>query len=385
MTDTHRTRVLFVVPNLTVGGAERHIANVVPRLDRERFDARVCCIKEPGAFFDPVRSAGIEAISLDCMSGKQIPKAFLKLRREIKRFRPDVVVTRGFNAEIIGRLAAATGSNATKVVWKRNCGDVHRSVKEKVLDRVFDRLTDRYFGVAFGQVPYLVNDLGIAGHKIRIIRNGADPDAFVPRAGGPRDAALAASFGIAPDQRVVGILAVLRPEKDHATFLRAARLVSERLPDARFLIVGDGPCRAELEQLSIELGLGDRAIFAGMRSDIPEMLSLCDVTVLSSYTVECCPNALLEAMAAGVPSVCTAIGGVPEMIEEGLTGHLVPPFDPHGLAEAVIRVIDPVDRAREMGRAARERLEDHFTLEKSVREAEWVLEHVTKQPRAAKP
>ncbi|MDH3225883.1 MAG: glycosyltransferase [Thermoleophilia bacterium] len=383
MTDTHRTRVLFVVPDLTVGGAERHIANVVPRLDRERFEARVCCIKEPGALFDPVRSAGIDAVSLDCPGGRAIPKAFWKLRREMRRFRPDVVVTRGFNAEVIGRLASASSGRATNVVWKRNCGDVRRSVKERVIDRLLDPFTDRYFGVAFGQVPYLVNDLGIAGHKIRIIRNGVEPGEFTPRYGGPRNGDLAAQFGIHPDERVVGILAVLRPEKDHATFLRAARIVSDRLPDTRFLIVGDGPCRDELEQLSVELGLGDRAVFAGMRSDVADMLSLCDTTVLASYTVECCPHALLEAMAAGVPSVCTAIGGLPEMIEEGLTGRLVPPFDPHGLAEAIVRVIDPIDRAREMGRAARARLEENFSLERSVREAEWVLEHVAGQPRAA--
>ena len=383
MTDTHRTRVLFVVPDLNVGGAERHIANVVPRLDRERFEARVCCIKEPGALFEPVRSAGIDAVSLDSPGGKAIPKAFLRLRREIKRFRPDVVITRGFNAEAIGRVAAATSGRATKVVWKRNCGDLRRSVKERVVDRVLDRITDRYFGVAYGQVPYLVNELGIAGHKIRIIRNGVDPDEFVPRDGAPRDARLAGEFGIAAHERVVGILAVLRPEKDHATFLRAARIVADRLPDTRFLIVGDGPCRDELEQLTVALGLGDRVIFAGMRTDVADMLSLCDVTVLASYTVECCPHALLEAMAAGVPSVCTAIGGVPEMIEEGATGHLVPPFDPQGLAEGIARVIDPIDRAREMGRAARARLEEHFSLERSVREAEWVLEHVAGQPRAA--
>ncbi len=384
MNDSHRTRVLFVVPNLAVGGAERHIANVVPRLDRERFEARVVCIKEPGALFDPVRSAGIEAISLDCPGGKAIPKAFWKLRREIKRFRPDVVITRGFNAEAIGRVATATSTSATKVVWKRNCGDLHRSITERVVDRLLDRITDRYFGVAYGQVPYLINELGIAGDKIRIIRNGVDPQEFVPRDGGPRNAALAAEFGIGPNERVVGILAVLRPEKDHATFLRAARVVSERLPDARFLIVGDGPCRAELEQLSIELGLGDRAIFAGMRGDVADVLSLCDATVLTSYTVECCPHALLEAMAAGVPSVCTAVGGVPEMIEEGFTGHLVSPFDPHGLAEGIVRAIDPIDRAREMGRAARTRLETNFSLERSVREAERVLQEVARQPRAAK-
>jgi glycosyltransferase involved in cell wall biosynthesis len=369
----HRIRVLFVMPDLTVGGAERHIANVVPRLDRDRFDARVCCIKEPGAMYETVRSAGIEAITLDCPRSADIPRAFWRLRRYVRRFRPDVMVMRGFNAEAIGRL---TGGGAARIVWKRNCGDLHRPVKERVIDRMLDRRTDWYFGVAFGQVPYLINELGIAGSKIRIIRNGVQLERFIPRDGGPRDPAPAAEFGIGADERVIGILAVLRPEKDHATFLRAARLVADRLPDAKFLVVGDGPCRGDLERLTAELGLRDRVIFAGMRSDIEAMLGLCDATVLTSYTVECCPNALLESMGAGVPSVCTAIGGVPEMIEEGVTGHLVAPFDPRGLAEGLLRVVDPLERAREMGRAARLRAEQHFSLERSVRQAEWALERV---------
>lgn len=375
MSSTRRLRVMFVMPDLNVGGAERHIANVVPRLDRTRIDAHVVCIKEPGAMFDTVRSAGIEAISLDCPRGADIPRAFWRLRRRVRSFRPDIVVTRGFNAEALGRLAV-TGTGAARIVWKRNCGDLRRSLKERVVDRLLDPFTDWYFGVAFGQVPYLINELGIDGAKIRIIRNGAQLDRFVPRDGGPRDATLAAEFGFSERDRVVGILAVLRPEKDHATFLRGARLVADRLPDSKFLIVGDGECRADLERLCGELGLADRTVFAGMRSDIEDMLGLCDLTVLTSYTVECCPNALLEAMASGVPSVCTAIGGVPEMIEEGVTGHLVPPFSPVALAEAIVRVLEPIDNAREMGRAARARAARHFSLERSVAEAQWALERV---------
>ena len=375
MSPTRRVRVMFVMPDLNVGGAERHIANVVPRLDRARIDARVVCIKEPGAMFDTVHSAGIEAISLDCGRGSEIPRAFRLLRAQARAFRPDVVVTRGFNAEVLGRVATL-GFGTSRVVWKRNCGDLHRRLVERVVDRVLDRITDWYFGVAFGQVPYLINELGIDGAKIRIIRNGAQLDRFVPRDGGPRDPHLAAEFGIEPDDRVVGILAVLRPEKDHATFLRGARLLADQLPSAKFLIVGDGECRADLERQTAELGLADRVIFAGMRSDIENMLGLCDVTVLTSYTIECCPNALLEAMASGLPSVCTAIGGVPEMIEEGVTGHLVPPFNPMALAEGLLRVLEPIDHAREMGRAARQRAERHFSLDQSVAEAQWALERV---------
>ena len=286
----------------------------------------------------------------------------------------------GFNAEVLGRVAGRLARVPALIVWKHNCGDLKRRLRVRVMDRLLDPATDYYFGVAFGQVPYLVDDLGLRGHKIRIIRNGVDPTAFATDSGA-RDAELAASLGIAADDRVVAILAVLRPEKDHATFLRAGRILLDREPRARLLIVGDGPCRASSEALAAELGLGDRAVFAGMRSDVARILGLADVVALASFTIECFPFSILEAMSAGVPAVCTAIGGLPEMIEDGVTGHLVPPRDPAGMADAILRVLHPEDRAAEMGAAARRRLEERFTLERSVRETERVLEAIARGPR----
>jgi glycosyltransferase involved in cell wall biosynthesis len=367
-----RIRVMFVQPSLTVGGAERHITHLVRLLDPERFECMVCCIKEPGALAPDVEAAGVELVAL--RSGtRQAASALLRLTHLMRRFRPHVVTMNGFNAEVLGRAAATLAGVPARVVWKHNCGDVRRRLRARVLDRLMDRATDYYFGVAFGQVPYLVNELALRGDKIRIIRNGVDPSAYAPP-GEERRREVAASLGIAPGERVVGILAVLRPEKDHATFLRAGRRVIDRMPEARLLVVGDGPCRADSERLAAELGLGDRVIFAGMRSDVADVLGVVDVIVLSSFTIECFPFSILEAMSAGVPAVCTAIGGLPELIEDGVTGHLVAPRDPAGLAEGILRVLEPEGRAREMGAAARRRLEERFTLQRSVRETERVLE-----------
>lgn len=372
---TERIRVLFVQPSLGVGGAERHITHLVRLLDRDRFACTVCCIKEPGPLAAEVERAGAEVVALHSGT-RQAPSALLRLIRLMRGIRPHVVTMNGFNAEVLGRLAATAVRAPARVVWKHNCGDVRRPLSVRVADRLLDPLTDYYLGVAFGQVPYLVNELGLRGSKIRIIRNGVDPDDYAARADGRRDEEAARSLGIAESDRVVGILAVQRPEKDHATFLRAGRLIIDRMPDARLLVVGDGPRRAHSEALAHELGLGDRVVFAGMRSDIPEILSLVDVMVLSSYTVECFPFSILEAMSAGVPAVCTAIGGLPEMIEDGVSGHLVAPRDPAGLAEAVLRVLESEGRAREMGAAARERLASRFTLEACVRETERVFSSI---------
>ena len=170
------------------------------------------------------------------------------------------------------------------------------------------------------------------------MHNGVDPARFPLRLP-VRDAALAAELGIDDGAPVVGIVAVLRPEKDHETLLRAIRMVREEIPDAQLLVIGDGPQRGRLEALTAELGITAAVRFAGVRSDVGRVLGLLDVVTLSSYTVECFPMALLEAMASGVPTVGTAVGGVPEMIDDGTTGYVVPPRDPRALADALIKML----------------------------------------------
>lgn len=367
-----RLRVLFVTPNLGVGGAERHIATLAPALDRARFEPRVVCIKEPGPLFGDVVRAGVPALSLGSGT-RQAPMALLRLVRIMRRLRPHIVITRGLNADILGRVAATIARVPAVVVWKHNSGHIGRSALERVSERLLDPVTDRYFAVAHGQVPYLTGELGWPAHKIRVVHNGVDPDAFPYRPERDGRPALAAELGIEPGDRVVGILAVFRPEKDHETFLRAARLVLDRVPRARFILAGDGPGRTALEALTAQLGIEDRVVFAGLRSDVSAVLACLDVAVLSSFTIECFPYAILEAMAMGVPAVCTAVGGLPEMIDDGVTGRLVPPRDPAALADGIVDVLGDEPRRREMGAAARRRLEERFTLARSAAETERVI------------
>lgn len=171
------------------------------------------------------------------------------------------------------------------------------------------------------------------------------------------------------------MVAVLRSEKDHETFLRAARLVLQQKPETVFLIIGDGDGdrQTELETFATELGIVDSVRFTGERSDIPALLHFMDIFVLSSRTVECLPMALLEAMASGKPAVCTAVGGVPEIILDGVTGHLVPARDPAAMANRLLALIRDPDRARAIGIVARDRLRTEFSLRRSVEEAERTL------------
>ncbi|KXX57099.1 MULTISPECIES: glycosyltransferase [unclassified Rhodococcus (in: high G+C Gram-positive bacteria)] len=383
MTADRPLRVLCVVPDLRVGGAERHAVTLLPRLDRKRFDPSVICIGSEGDLFPALAAGYVPALALK-RTKLQAVGALCDLVRETRRIAPDIMIVRGFNAETLGRIAAFLARVPRTVVWVHNCGETTtRSVLRRIVDRALAPVTSAYFGVAKLQVPYLVDDLHIPPRKIRIIHNGVDPAQFDPRG----DRAAAADLGIGPRDRVVGILAALRPEKDHATLLRAARLVVDELPDAKFLVVGDGPTRGDLERLAGELGIADRVVFTGSRPDVRDLLGVMDVFVLSSYSVECFPMALLEAMAAGRPAVCTAVGGVPEMISEGVTGFLVPPRAPTALAEKLLRVLTDPETSREMGLAARTRVESEFSLRASVAESERALEEVAGRcpPRGARP
>ncbi|MGQ9409790.1 glycosyltransferase [Mycolicibacterium gilvum] len=375
-----RIRVMHVVPDLGVGGAERHVTTIMPNLDPDRFATSVVCIGAEGELFGDLAGTDTEAVALH-RTKRQAVSALVGLVREMRRFSPDVVLTRGYNAEALGRIAAVIARVPHNVVWVHNHGSVEPHGRlRRVADKVLDRVTSAYFGVAHAQSRYMIEDLHYPADKITVIYNGVDVARFDAQSGDADRRQVFDEFGFAPQDKVVTILAALRPEKDHETYLRAARLVADRLPAAKFLIVGDGRMRPRIEELIDELDLRSRVVLAGTRSDVPALLAVSSVFTLSSYSIECFPMALLEAMAAGVPAVCTAVGGVPEMIDDGVTGFLVPPRDPQAIADAVSTILTDDDLAQKMGRAARDRVEREFSLATSVAATEAALEQLVHPP-----
>lgn len=372
MSGDRTLKVAYVVPDLGIGGAERHVTTLMSHLDREHFDPMVICLGEEGELFASLAASGVPAVALR-RSRREALACLVDLVRKLRDASPDVVVVRGYSAEVLGRVAAVLAGVPRVIVWVHNCGDLQpRGVLRRICDVALNPVTDAYFGVARAQLPYLVKELRYPPRKIKIIHNGVDPSLFT----GAADGDLRAHLGLQQNELVVGILAALRPEKDHETFLRAASQVFQRDPNARFMIVGGGPRTKALEALAEELGLRGRVIFTGARNDVAAVLALMDVFVLSSFTIECFPMALLEAMASSRPAVCTAVGGVPELLQDGVTGYLVPPRDPTGLAERLSLLLESEQRRREFGAAARARVEAAFTLERSVREAERQISEV---------
>lgn len=378
MSSPRLLRVAFVVPDLGIGGAERHVTTLVGRLDRRRFDPAVICLGREGELYRCLAETGVPAVALH-RTKRQALQCLVDLVRELRRTAPDVVVLRGYNAEFLGRVAAVLARVPRVVVWVHNCGDLgSRGLARRLADAALGPGTDAYFGVAQAQLPYLVDQLHLPRRKVRIIHNGVDPSRFDAEA----EPETTSGLGLREDDLVVGIVAALRPEKDHETFLRAAALVAAADPRARFLIVGDGLRRPALEDLADRLGIAERAVFTGARSDVASLLGVIDVFVLSSFTIECFPMALLEAMASSRPAVCTAVGGVPELLKHGVTGLLVPPRDPGALAQGLTRLLADDEERHAFGAAARARVEAEFSLARSVEEAQRNLLEVAAGSRA---
>jgi glycosyltransferase involved in cell wall biosynthesis len=353
---------MYVVPDLGTGGAERHVTTLLPRLDPDRFRCSVVCIGAEGALFGDLAGTRVPAIALR-RTKRQALAAVAGLVREMRRQRPDVVLTRGYNAEMLGRIAAILARVPHRVIWVHNHGALDdRTRVRRLTDRILDRHTDAYFGVAHAQTRYLAGALGYPAHKIRIIHNGVDPAGYQPA----DEEQARAQLGLDPHQPVVGIVAALRPEKDHVLLLQAAQRLVGEFPDLTVLIIGDGPMRGRIEKTVAELGLAGHVRLVGNRSDVPGLLPALNVFTLCSYTIECFPMALLEAMAAGRPAVCTDVGGVGEMLADGSTGYLVPPHDPDALADRLGRILRDRQLQRQMGVAARTRVEREFRLATSV-------------------
>jgi glycosyltransferase involved in cell wall biosynthesis len=361
--------VLFLVPALPTGGAERQLAELVTRMDPARFRPIVVCQKGGGPFFDEIAAAGIEAHAFE-LHAKYDPRFVWRLAKLCRARRARIIVARSFSTGVVGRVVGRM-LGMPVVMAEHSTGRIDLDPKKRPIERLLAPRTDGVIAVAEGQIPFLVEDKGFRREQIRVIHNGIDLADWKP---GPRDPAVLAELGIPEEAPVVGILAMLRPEKDHATFLRAARLVLERLPEARFLIVGDGPERPGLEALAAELGVDASVIFTGRRSDVPRLLTVFDVSVLASVTVETFPMSFLEAMAMERPLVATRVGGVPEMIEEGANGFLVPLRDERALADAITAVVADRPTARRMGAASRAIVERKFTVQRMVRETERYLD-----------
>lgn len=358
LADRGPLRVMFVITSMPVGGAETLLVDLVRRLDRSRFLPELCCLKQPGVLGEVL--SGEIPVHSGLIARRYDLRVLPRLYRLLRRRRIDAVVTVGTGDKMFwGRLAGRLAG--VPVV----CSALHSTgYPEHVgrLNRLLAPITDAFIAVAAPQGRYLAEHEGCPAEKVRVIPNGVDAERFRPR---EPDPALGSRFGLSPGDAVVSLVAALRPEKNHELLLRTAALMRREIPNLRVLLVGDGPRRPILEALAGELGLGETVRFLGTQSDIPGVLALSNVVVLSSH-MEANPVSILEAMAAGKPVVATRVGSVSETVTDGVTGYLVAPGDGAALAERVVGLLGDPHRAAAMGRAGREQVLAHWSVQQMV-------------------
>jgi glycosyltransferase involved in cell wall biosynthesis len=352
-------RVAFVITSMPVGGAETLLVNLVRRFDRDRILPEIVCLKEPGPLGDVLSKEIPVAHSL--LSGKYDIKVLPKLVRHFRKQEIDAVITVGAGDKMFwGRLAAklagvpVIASALHSTGWPDGVGR---------LNRCLTRLTDAFIGVAESHGKFMVEFEHFPKSKVAIIRNGIDTEKFVP------DQAARASvreeLGLYPNTPLVGFVAALRPEKNHQLFVEIAARTTEKIRDARFVIIGDGPERPAIEKAIADEGLEKKVLLLGTRSDTMRLVAALDVFLLTSHN-EANPVSILEALSCGVPVVSSDVGSISETVLNGETGWLFKPGMGCDAARRVMQLLLDTNLAHRFGEQGRSLVETTGSLEVMV-------------------
>ena len=355
-------RVLIVVDSLNVGGAERHVVDLALALHREGHAVTVAC-SVPGSLAEPLEAARIPVRPLlGRIVKRRVSLPYARaLRKLLERERFDLVHAHIYASAAASALATAgTGvplviTEHTEALWQGRGG--------QLFSRWVYRRTSRVIAVSDAIRRRLVERDGVPPDGITLLPNSVPP---VRQAHGD---AMPLPSDLGGEGPVVGVVARLQPEKGVASFLKAASHVARELPEARFVVVGDGPLREDLLGLAEDLGVRDQVHFLGFRPDAQALLELMDVVAVPSVS-EGTPLIVLEAMSAGVPVVASRVGGIPGQIRPGREGLLVPPGDAKALGNALLSLLRDPERAWRMGEAGRLRAETEFSHETMVRKVE---------------
>ena len=356
--------VMYLVETLNVGGTETQLVQVALRLHAMSVPVTVACLCPEGPLLEVLQKAGIPVVEFP--KGKTLLSLHglcqvLRLTLFLRRGGFRVLHSYDLLGNLLGVPAAWLARMPVIISSRRYLADVqwYRPWRNKVICLIY-RLSTHVLVNAAAVRDLLVQRDGVPEEKIRILYNGVDVARFAG-ARPDRQLLLPAAGSRSKLIAVVANMYVLR--KGHTCLIAAAARICREVPDTIFVLIGDGPQRPTLERQVREAGLERNFLFVGRRKDVPELLACCHLSVLPSET-EALPNSVLEAMAAGLPVVATSVGGIPEIIEDGLTGLLVPPGNPQALAEAVICLLQDSCLATRLANAGQERVRAQFGFDR---------------------
>lgn len=355
------------------------MAHLATSLDPSRFDVHVACLQQEGPLYGGMAACGLPLTPYP-IRGFLRPGTLrqqLRFAAYLKHQSIDIVHAYGFYPIVFAVPVARLAGSQVVLASIRDSGDPWTRA-QRLVQRCASRLAHCVL-VNATAVRARLREGGYARRAIAVIRNGVDVNRFAPR---PPDAALRATLGLPPRAPLIVAVSRLNPMKGIDDYLKAAALLAGRFPEARFVIVGDGASRRDLEDQARLLGLAGRVVFTGTRLDVAAILSQAAISVAPSLS-EGLSNVVLESMAAGVPVVATRVGGTPEILDDGVTGLLVPPCDAPALAGAIGRLLENEALAQRLGEAARARAVQRFSMHQMVRQTEGLYRALLRGERSA--
>ena len=349
--------IAIVVTSFDAGGTERQMSELMCRIDQQRFKVHPVCFSRQGIWLSKVEGALGAAAEFPLRSFRtpRVAGRALQFARWCRAHKIALVQTCDIYSNIFALPGAALGGVPVRIGSRRGIVNPAGTPGLLTLQRLSYRFAHRVVANSGASTACLLEE-GVPETKIRTIANGIDLDVFGPA---PRRLPL----------RVIATVANLRRGKGHDTLLRAFARVVRRAPDVRLHLIGEGALRPALEQLAVDLGIAAHVEFLGHCHDVPARLADTDLFAFPSL-MEASPNGVIEAMAARLPVVATRVGGIPEMIEDGRNGLLVPPQNDEALAAALLRVIEAPALAAALGDAARQTIERRYSYERMVNEFE---------------
>lgn len=358
----NKIKILHVI-RPAAGGMKNHLINLLRHTDKNKFSVSVACPPST-ALWDELYQMGISLIPIPLVGEIAPSKDYATIRTLVKylhQSRTTIIHAHSSKAALVGRIAGIIARTPVIVFTAHNSifYEEWPRWKKKVyatVEKLLARFTDRIITVSDALKQELIEKEEISLRQLTTIYNGIEIEKFNKECDKEE---IRKNLRLPPSGVVIGTIARLAPQKGVTYLLKAASLLKEY--SITLLIVGDGPLRQQLEKEALDLGLGNRVIFAGMREDIAEIFAVLDIFVLPSIT-EGLPLTILEAMAAAKPVVATRVGGVPEAILEGKTGLVVPPKDPEALAVALAGLLGEKERLVRMGKNGLIHVNDKFTV-----------------------
>jgi glycosyltransferase involved in cell wall biosynthesis len=372
-----RVRVVEVLATGTSGGAQEHVFGLMSRLDKTYYDASVVSLSAGSA----VRKLQRNGFDVTVIDEPDDDAAVRALVAHLALVQPDVIHTHMYRADIVGTravLALAEGRRRRPYIVSTVHSSRVRSHEDRALIRQLTPEMDQLIAVS-RSIERKIADEHRTGAPVRLIYNGVDLQRYDHQ--GPCDT-IRDEYGMEEGSRIVGVVARLEPEKGHQTLIEAWPHVLRDVPDAYLLIVGEGSRRDFLEQWAAAHRVAHRVVFTGRRDDIPAVTAGLDVAVLPSWR-EAQGLSILEAMAMSRPVVASDVGGIPEMIEDGVTGLLVEHDNPVALAAAIVKLLKDRAYAATIGKAGHDLVHDRFCIELMVKAIEQIYDEGARAVRLA--